>query len=62
MTWEQLAAKKYKFATGMTKPYFSREEIMAAMRVVTAASLAAEQAKPASESASASRNTPSTAN
>jgi hypothetical protein len=60
MSWEELAKKQYKFATGMTKPYFSPEEIQAAMKVVNVAILAAEQPKPASESqsGSVSQNTP----
>jgi hypothetical protein len=62
MSWDQLASKKYKFATGMTKPYFSREEIQAAMRAVTTASLAAEQPKVKSDSLSASENKPTAAN
>lgn len=59
MSWDELAKKQYKFATGMTRPYFSREEIQAAMRAVAAATLAAEKTKPvASSTSSVSQNTP----
>jgi len=56
MSWDELAKKQYKYANGMTKPYFTPAEVQAAMRVATAATLAAEQPKPKSESASVSRN------
>jgi hypothetical protein len=60
MSWEELLKKQYKFAGGMTKPYFSPEEIQAAMRVVNVATLAVEQPKPASDSpsSSVSQNSP----
>ena len=60
MSWEELLKKQYKFATGMTKPYFSPEEIQAAMNVVNVATLAVKQPKPASESpsSSVSQNSP----
>lgn len=54
MSWEELAKKHYKYANGMTKPYFSGEEVQAAMRLVTAATLAVEQAKPKAQPASSS--------
>jgi hypothetical protein len=52
MSWDELANKQLKYATGMKRPYFSREEIMAAMKVVSVAALAVEAPKPASESPS----------
>jgi hypothetical protein len=33
MSWQELAAKHYKYANGMTKPYFSQQELQAAMAV-----------------------------
>ncbi len=58
MSWDELAKKQYKFANGMTRPYFSRDEIQAAMRAVTVATLAVENPKPVSPSNSVSQNTP----
>lgn len=54
MSWEELAKKQYKYANGMTKPYFTRGEIQAAMRLVTVATLAVEQPKPKAPSGSSS--------
>jgi hypothetical protein len=60
MSWDELARKQYKYATGMTRPYFTREEIQAAMQAVSAANLAAEKSKSAapSQSSSVSQNAP----
>jgi hypothetical protein len=61
MTWEELAKKQYKFANGMTRPYFTRDEIQAAMRTVTTVTLAVENEKskqPVSTSNSVSQNAP----
>lgn len=54
MSWEELAKKQYKYANGMTKPYFTREEIQAAMRLVTVATLAVGQPKPKAQPVSSS--------
>lgn len=43
MTWEQLAAKELRFATGLRRPYFTPQEIQAAMQVVAKATNLAEQ-------------------
>jgi hypothetical protein len=43
MSWEQLAAKQYHFANGTRRPYFSPNEIKAAMQLVTVATNLAEQ-------------------
>ena len=52
MNWQELAAKRLKFANGQSQPYFSPQEIQAAMQVVaTAAKRVEEQKKPASTSA-----------
>ncbi len=53
MSWEELAKKHYKYANGMTKPYFTPDEIRAAMTVVTTTTVAVQQSKPNAESASA---------
>ena len=46
MTWEQLAAKWYRSATGTpTKPYFTAEEIQAAQQIASTALGLAEQRK-----------------
>ncbi len=45
MTWEQLAAKELRFATGLRRPYFTPQEIQAAMQVVAKANNLAEQRK-----------------
>jgi len=45
MTWEQLAAKELRFATGLRRPYFTPQEIQAAMQVVAKATNLAEQRK-----------------
>jgi len=58
MSWNELAAKHYKYAIGLTRPYFSREEIQAAMKAVTEATLLGDKPKSASESTSLSRNAP----
>jgi hypothetical protein len=52
MSWEELAKKHYKYANGMTKPYFTPDEIRAAMSVVTTTTVAVHQSKPTIESAS----------
>lgn len=45
MSWEQLAAKELRFATGLRRPYFTPQEIQAAMQVVAKANNLAEQRK-----------------
>ena len=59
MSWEQLATKQSKHLTGWVTPYFTPAQIQAAMRAVSVAMLAAEQAKP-SDHPSASLNKPTT--
>jgi len=59
MSWEQLAAKELRFANGTRRPYFSPNEIKAAMQLVTVATNLAEQRnsaepKPSSSSQSSS--------
>jgi len=56
MSWDELAKKQYKYASGLTKPYFTAGEIRAAMSMATVAALAAEQPKAGAESGSASQN------
>lgn len=58
MSWEKLIAKQLKFANGLARPYFGRDEIQAAMRAVSVAALAAEQSVPKNESSSVSQNAP----
>jgi hypothetical protein len=43
MSWEQLAAKRLKFANGTSQPYFSPQEIRAGMQAATVAGQMAEQ-------------------
>jgi hypothetical protein len=46
MSWEELAGKKIEHADGFTEPYFSAEEVQAAMQLSSKAeALAAEKAK-----------------
>lgn len=58
MTWQQLVAKRFKFANGMTRPYFHRAEIQRAMQTVSVATQLAKQRKQAGGRGSLSeRNT-----
>jgi hypothetical protein len=43
MSWDELAAKQLRFANGTRRPYFSPNEIKAAMQLVTVATNLAEQ-------------------
>lgn len=43
MSWQQLITKQWRFANGTRRPYFSPDEIKAAMQLVAAATNAAEQ-------------------
>ena len=43
MSWEELAAKQLRFATGTRQPYFSPAEIQAGVQVAAAAVKAAEE-------------------
>jgi hypothetical protein len=52
MTWEQLAAKRLKFANGTTAPYFSQQEILAGMQVSAVAEKTAQQRSTQSSSSS----------
>ena len=60
MSWEQLAAKRLRFANGTSRPYFSQEELQGGMQVAAVAVKVAEerQKQPPSPgtSASASQN------
>ncbi len=48
MTFEQLAAKRIKFADGTSQPYFSPQEIQAGMQISATATELAKQ-RPQSE-------------
>jgi len=53
MTWEQLSAKQLRFADGSSRPYFTQQELQAAMQVSSAAVQLAKQRseeKPSSSS------------
>lgn len=43
MSWEELAVKRLRFANGSSQPYFTRQEIQAAMQIAATAVKAAEQ-------------------
>jgi hypothetical protein len=43
MSWEQLAAKKLRFADGSSRPYFTPAEVQAGMQLVAQAQNLAEQ-------------------
>lgn len=43
MSWEELASKQLRFLTGVRRPYFSRNELAAAVRVVEASEKAAKK-------------------
>jgi len=45
MSWQQLAAKRLRFANGTWRPYFAPSEIRAAMKVVAAATKLAQERK-----------------
>jgi hypothetical protein len=53
MSWEQLATKERKHLNAPSEPYFSRQEIQAALALAKASEAAAEKAK-SSESTTAS--------
>jgi hypothetical protein len=56
MSWEQLAAKQVHFATGPSRPYFTTQEIQAAMRIAaTAVALAELHKKQTTETSSLSQ-------
>jgi hypothetical protein len=50
MSWEQLTAKRLKFANGTSQPYFSPQEIRAAMQVTAVATQLAQQRQKPSDS------------
>jgi hypothetical protein len=53
LTWEKLASKQLRFADGSTRPYFSPQEIQAAMQVsAVAVQLASQRAQEKSSSTS----------
>ncbi len=54
MSWEQLATKQLRFANGTRRPYFSPNELKAAMQLVTVATNLAEQRKNAEPKPSSS--------
>ena len=47
MSWEQLATKQLRFANGTRRPYFSPNEVRAAVQLATVATNLAEQRKSA---------------
>ncbi len=47
MSWDQLANKQLRFANGSTAPYFSRQEIQGAIRVVAVAYALVQEKKSA---------------
>lgn len=49
MSWEELAAKEIKRANGTRQPYFSQQEMQAAMQMAIAAERAAKEEKPKTE-------------
>jgi hypothetical protein len=58
LTWEHLSAKQLRFADGSSRPYFTQQELQAAMQVSAAAVQLAKQRseeKPSSSSSSISQ-------
>jgi len=51
MSWEQIAAEHYRYANGGGSPYFSRQEIYAAMQLASLATTLAQQHQQATPSA-----------
>ena len=43
MSWQELAAKRFSFANGTSRPYFSSAEIQGGMRIAATAKMMAEQ-------------------
>jgi len=54
MSWQELAAKELRFATGVRRPYFSPMEIQAAIQAATVAAKAAEEQQKSAETDSLS--------
>ncbi len=54
MSWDQLAAKELEHLSGPNEPYFTQEELQAAMTLVTEAENLAAQRKPATSPATSS--------
>jgi len=54
MSWEQLAAKRLRYANGASQPYFTRQEIQAGMQIAGAAVRTAEKRKQEQSSQSTS--------
>ncbi len=46
MSWEQLASKRLTYANGMSRPYFTREEIQAGMQLAGSAVRMAKERQP----------------
>ena len=58
MSWQQLATKQLRFANGTSQPYFSPQEIQAAMKVAFVATQRAEQRKQQQGSANSAEAAP----
>ena len=58
MSWEELAAKEIKRANGTSQPYFSQQEMQAAMQMASAAERAAKEEKANSDEGSAGEAAP----
>jgi len=58
MSWDELLNKQIRYANGISVPYFSRDEVRAAMTAVTAATLAVENRPAANGATSLSQNKP----
>ena len=43
MSWQQLAAKRLRYANGTSRPYFSPQEIQTAMQISAVAERTAKQ-------------------
>jgi len=57
MSWQELAAKRFNFANGTSRPYFAQQEIQGGMQVsAMAAQLAEQQQRSPGETDSASVN------
>ncbi len=56
MSWQELASKQLQFANGTRAPYFSPQEIQAAMQVASAATQLAEKRQSDSKQDSLSQN------
>ncbi len=55
MSWQELAAKELRFATGIRRPYFTPMEIQAAIQAATVAAKAAEEQQKSAQTDSLSQ-------